>query len=76
MMNSLIEHYNKDIKDLDNEIIEFQNQNMSLCAHTNFLEKDKLLKEHLEKFNKDLFYKKDIRFIKDKMAFNGKYTYR
>lgn len=48
---------------------------MSLCAHPKFLEKDKLLKEYIEKFNKDLIYKKDIKFIRNKMAFNGKYAY-
>lgn len=66
----------RDFRNLDNEIIEFQKQNMSLCALLKFLEKDKLLKKHIEKFNKDLIYKKDITFIRDKMAFNGKYAYK
>lgn len=73
MMTSLIEHYNRDIKDLDVEIIEFQRQNVSLPK---FLEKDKLLKEYLEKYIKDLIYRKDIKSIRDKMAFNGKYAYK
>lgn len=76
MMTFLIEHYKKAIKDLDNEIIEFQKQNVSLCAHPKFLEKDKQLKEYLEKYNKDLIYKKYIKFIWDKMAFNGKCAYK
>lgn len=76
MMTSLNEHYNRDIRDLDIEIIEFQKQNMSLCAYPKFSEKDKLLKEYLEKHNKDLIYKKDMKFIQDKMAFNGKYAYK
>lgn len=76
MMMSLAEHYNRDIKELDVEIIEFQKQNVSLCTHPKFLEKDKLLKEHLEKYNKDLIYRKDVKFVRDKMAFNGKYAYK
>lgn len=51
IMNSLIEHYNRDIRDLDIEITEFQKQNMSLCAHPKLLEKNKLLKEYLENYN-------------------------
>lgn len=76
MMNTLIDHYNEDIRDLDREIIEFQKQNMSLCAHPKFLAKNTFLREHIEKCNKDLIYKKDIKFIRDKIAFNGKYAYR
>lgn len=55
---------------------KFKCYNSDICytvqkCHT-ILEKDKLPKENLEKFNKDLIYKKDIKFIRDKMAFNGR----
>lgn len=37
----LFDHYNKEIKELDNQIVENQKQNISLCVHPRFLKRTK-----------------------------------
>lgn len=65
IMNALTEHYNRDIRN------NFKNR---ICPYARI--QNKLLKEYIEKCNKDLIYKKDIKFINAKIAFNGKYAYK
>lgn len=76
LMGILIIQYQKDMDQLDNELTTLNNAYDAVKIHTHFDSKYKELKDFLTKPNKDIAVKKQIKMIKDKMAFVEGFAYQ
>lgn len=62
LMQLLITAYGKRIRDSDAKIHGLNTQIVKFKTHSSILSMENKLKEHLEKFNKDILVKKDKKF--------------
>lgn len=72
----LSDQYKTDIGELDKEILKWQDDQSNLVPHTCFLDKDKVLKEHLTKYATGLIKTKETKFIRDKKAYDHDQAYK
>lgn len=75
LIKLLISHYQDELGHLDEEIITFQTKNDNLKNHAQFNQKWQEVKDYITKINKDIIFKKQNKFMKDKSAFMEGYAY-
>lgn len=69
LIKLLISHHQAELALLDEEIITFQTKNDNLKSHTQFNHKWQEVREYITKINRDIIFKKQNKFMKDKTAF-------
>lgn len=75
LIKLLISYYQDELGHLDEEIILFQTKNDSIKSHAQFNKKWQEVKDYITKINKDIIFKKQNKFMKDKSAFMEGYAY-
>lgn len=76
LMGLLIEHYQSEMGVQDTEIQTLWQNTNHLQSSTVFLGTKAVLNEHLDKFNREIISSKELKFIRDKKAFNSGRAYR
>lgn len=76
MMGLLIEHYQSEMSALDTEIQTLLLNSNHLQASTCFQEKEAVLNDCLDKFKREIISSKELKFLRDKKAFNLGKAYR
>lgn len=70
MMKLLIEEYQKRLIDINSNIDKIYSRIKPLQAHATFQELNDKLKTHIELFNKSILTKIELKYMRDKQAFD------
>lgn len=76
MMSMMRGHYTIELSSINKELATLWEKGNILSQNAIFESKDKALTLHMEKFNKELISKKNLKFEKDKLVFSQGRAYR